>query len=43
MGNDTALLGNYNTALMIGAQDRQSPADSDDTRDRIYTIMKWTS
>jgi len=29
-------------SFLTGAQDK-SPADSDETRDRIYTITKWTS
>jgi hypothetical protein len=28
---------------LTGAQDSQSPAESDDIRDRVYTVTKWTS
>jgi hypothetical protein len=30
------------SSFLTGAQDK-SPAESDNTRDRVYTIAKWTS
>jgi len=31
------------SSFLTGAQDSQSPAESGDTRDSIYTITTWTS